>query len=360
VFTYGGDIGDAFTLNSSVAAPHVDAQIKGCEIVLKSAISVGAASRSVSSKAAFEQGTKRLVQNMLKSMHIRLEIGFMYGQVGIARVESISGNDLVVCKHEWAAGIWSGAKNAPIEIRSQAGTLRGNAIVDNVDLDSRTISLDLMPGGVTGNVDPENAASDVIYFKGSYQKECAGLHKIMTNTGTIFNVDASQYTLFRANEVEVGTNAAAGTADISFEIIQQAITKSMDKGLADEDLTLLVNNKHWAKLLTEQAALREYDSSYSPKELENGSKSLKFVSQNGVIEIVASLFVKEGYAYLFPKSAFERIGSSDVTFEQPGFEGKFFRLMENQNGYELRGYSDQALFCDAIGQCTLLKYIKTP
>ena len=77
-----------------------------------------------------------------------------------------------------------------------------------------------------------------------------------------------------------------------------------------------------------------------------------------MIEVHASLFVKEGYAYVFPPSELERIGSSDITFERPGMQGKFFREMDSANGYELRCYSDQALFCSAIGKLTILKYIK--
>lgn len=359
MFSYGGDSGEAFQLNASIAAPHEDAQVRGCELVLKSAISVGAASRSVSSKNSFEQATKRLVQNMLKSAHIRMEIQLMYGGVGIARIASISSNTLTICSAEWAAGIWSGSKNARISIYSQAGSLRGHCTVESVDLSLKSVTVDLLPAGVTGNTDPENSAADVIYFYGSKGKECVGLHYMMTNSGTLFNVDAAQYDLWKASIYNVGTDFGAGAAFTSFDAIQNAVTRSMEKGLAEEDLTLMINPKHWAKLLTEQTALREYDSSYSEKELKNGSQSLKFASQNGKIEIVSSLFCKEGYHYLFPVNSLERIGSSDITFEQPGFEGKFFRLMENQNGYELRSYSDQALFCDAVGQLTLMKYIKT-
>lgn len=357
-FTYGGSAGEAFLLNAAVASPNRDAQVKGHELVLVSAISVGAASRSISSKAAFEQETKRLVQNMLKSTQIRMEIQLMYGQSGIAKVAIVAGNLLTICASEWAAGIWSGSKNAALEIRSQAGVLRGTCNVVKPDLKNQTVEVDAMPVGVSGNVDSENAAADVIYFKGAYNKEFAGLHKIITNTGTIFNIDAAEFDLFKGNVVNVGTSEAA-KAFISFEKIEEAIALCMEKGLTEEDVVALVNPKHWNKLMTEQAAKRQYDSSYSSEKMENGSKSLVFYGQNGKIEIHASLFVKEGFAYIFPPAELERIGSSDITFERPGFPGKFFREMESANGYELRAYSDQALFTSAPGKMAVLKYIKT-
>lgn len=357
-FTYGGSEGTAFTLNDAVAFTMRDAQVRGSELVLKSAISVGAAARSTNSKASFEQATKRLVQTMLKSMHIRLEAQILYGQVGIARVEAVSGAQLTLCNAEWAPGIWAGAKNMPIEVRSQAGTLRGSANVQSVDMKLKQIVLDVAIAGVTGNIDPENAAADVVWFKGAYNKEFAGLHKMITNTGTIFNVDASEYELYKGNIVNVGTDFTAGAAFISFEKIEEAIAVAMEKGLMEEDVIALVHPKHWNKLMTDLAAKRQFDVSYSEKELKQGSKGIVFYGQNGKIEVQASLFVKEGYAYVFPPSALERIGSMDVTFEMPGREGQFFRLLDSQNGYELRLYTDQALFSPAVGQLTLLKYIK--
>jgi hypothetical protein len=357
-FTYGGSAGEAFLLNAAIASPNRDAQVKGHELVLVSAISVGAASRSISSKAAFEQETKRLVQNMLKSTQIRMEIQLMYGQSGIAKVAIVAGNLLTICAAEWAAGIWAGSKNAAIEIRSSTGTLRGTCNVVKPDLKNQTVEVDAMPVGVSGNVDSENAAADVIYFKGAYNKEFAGLHKIITNTGTLFNVDAAEFDLFKGNVVNVGTSEAA-KACISFEKIEESIALCMEKGLTEEDVVCLVNPKHWNKLMTDQAAKRQYDSSYSSEKMEQGSKSLVFYGQNGKIEVHASLFVKEGFAYVFPPAELERIGSSDITFERPGFPGKFFKEMEQANGYELRAYSDQALFTSAPGKMAVLKYIKT-
>lgn len=359
-FSYGGDSGAVFTLASSIASAMEDAQVRGCELVLRSAISVGAAARSVSTKNSFEQATKRLVQVMLKSMHIRLESQLMYGQVGIAKVASIATNTITICDAEWAAGIWSGAKNMKVNIRSQAGVNRGSATVSTVDLAAKTITLDVAPAGVTGNVNPENAAADIIWYDGAFGKEFAGLHKIITNTGTIFNIDASEHDLFKGNVISAGTDATTGAAFISFDLIEQAVTRAMEKGLMDEDVTALVNPKHWDKLLSDLNAKRQIDSSYSEKEVKQGHNSIKFYGQNGTIEIASSLFVKEGYAYVLPMSELERIGSTEVTFQMPGVEeGRFFRLLNDENGYELRLYTDQALFCPAVGQLSVIKYLKT-
>lgn len=359
--SYGGSSANAFTLDSSIASEMQEASVKGCEMVLRSQISVGAVSRSIGEKGAFEQATKLIVRNMLKSMHIRLESQLLYGQVGIARVASVNtGTNVVsICASEWAPGIWSGGRNMKIQFYSQSGTLRGSATVGSVDLKARTVAVDLIPAGVTGNADANNAAADVIYYQSAFGKEFAGLHKMITNTGTIFGIDSSVYDLFKGNVVDVGSDATTGAAVLSFAKIEEAVATSMEKGLMDEDVTAMVHPKQWNSLLTELSAKRMIDSSYSESKIKNGTQAIEFYGQNGKISIVASLFVKEGYSYIFPEKDLQRLGSSDVTFEQPGFEGKFFRLLENVNGYELRAYTDQSLFSDKIGHFTLLRYIKT-
>jgi len=351
-FTYGGTGGAAFALRNGVASSHEDAQIRGHEMVLRSYLSVGAVSRS-RGKNSFIQASKLIVENMLKSFARRLEVQLMYGQAdgGIGVIESIATNTIKIEDHEWAPGIWSGSEKMPIEIRSSAGALRGEAEVTAVRLSDKEIDVDAVPAG--------SVATDVLFYAGAFGKEFAGVHKIITNTGVLFNIDASSFSLWNGNTVEVGTNFSGGEAVLSFAKLEEAIAVAMEKGLADEDVYVLCNPKSWNNLLTEQTAKRRYDSSYSDAKLEDGAKALTFYGQNGMIEIHSTIYCKEGFAYVIPMSCYTRIGSSDVTLEQPGFEGKFLKLLENANAYEMRAYTDQALFCSQPGTSTLLTFIKS-
>ena len=354
-FSYGGNSGQAFSLNNAISAAHENAQIKGHELVLRSFLSVGAASRSMNEgKGAFIQETKYIVENMLKSYMHRLEAQMMYGQSGIGKVEGVSGAVIDIEPEEWAPGIWAGSENMEIEIFSavSGGTLRGTATVQSVDFDTRKITVTGVPAGTT--------AGDFIFHKGARDKEFAGLHKISENTtSTLFGIDASTYSLYRGNIIDVGTNFAGNEAVLSFDKVEEGLARMMEKGLSEEDTIVLCNPRSWKNLLTEQAAKRQYDSSFSSDKMENGSKSIRFYAQSGTVEIKSSIYVKEGFAYIFSPKQFTRIGSSDVTFEQPGFEGKFLKLLESTNAYEMRLYSDQALFAEAPGQTALLRYIKS-
>lgn len=341
--TFASSTEDAFTLNPPIAGQIQDAQVRGNALVLRSAIGYKAASASMSGTAAFEQATKFLVGNMLRSVTKKLEIEMLYGQVGYAAVASTAGVTITIATAEWAPGIWAGAEQMPIEIRDVTGaTSRGTATVVSVDFETKIVTLSALPAGTV--------ATDVVWHLGAYGKEFAGIHKIITNTGVLFGIDSSVYTLFKGNQY------SAGSAALSFAKVQEAVAKAVEKGL-DNDVMVLVNPNTWSDLLTDQAALRMYDSSYSSGKMENGAKELSFHGQNGMIEIVPSIYCKQGYAYVLSTDDMVRIGSSEVTFKRPGKEGDFFRELENAAGYELRCYCDQALFTHSPAKNVLIKDI---
>lgn len=342
--TFAGSDEDAFTLVDAVPGGLQNAQVKGTQLLLRSVMGIASIFRSEDApKAAFKNATKYLVANMLKSVMKKLEIELMYGQVGYGTVASVSGLVITIPDAEWAPGIWGGAEKMPIEIRDATGaTSRGVANITAVSFDNKTITVDVLP--------PGTVATDVIWHKGAFGKEFAGVHKIITNTGTLFNISAAAYTLFKGNVY------SAGSAPLSMAKIQLAVAKAVEKGL-DSDVMVLVNPNVWSTLLNEQAALRDYDHSYSPERMENGAKSLKFHGQNGVIEVVSSIYVKQGYAYVLYLEDMSRIGSTDITFKRPGKNEEFFKDLDSAAGVELRAYTDQALFCASPGKNVLINNI---
>jgi hypothetical protein len=340
--TFAASDEDAFTLNDAVAGSIKNAEVRGNALVLRSRIGLKAISSSMGSAEAFEQATKYLVANMLRSITKKLEIELLYGQKGYATVSAASSTLITITTAEWAPGIWAGAEGMPINIRATDGTDRGNFVVSSVSFDNKTVTV-TTDAAVAGVV-----ATDVIYHKGAYDKEFIGIHAILEKTsGTLFNINVATYQLFKGNTFAVGGDA------LTFADLNKAISRAVEKGL-DTKVICLVNPRTWADLLTEQAALRKYDQSYSSGKFEQGAKGLLFHSQNGEIEIIPSIYVKEGYAYMLEPSSWMRVGSQDVSFKRPGKEGEFFRELENAAGYELRCYCDQALFTSAPSHNVLL------
>lgn len=343
--TYAGPTEDAFALDDAVPGVIRDATVQGSQMMLRSRLGIAAASRASSGEPkAFENATKFLVRNMLRSMARRLEVGLFYGGVGIGEVGALpGGNDIQIATAEWAPGIWAGSEQMKVEIFDATSTVsRGDAQVTSIDMDSRTITVNALPVGTL--------VTDKIYFKGAQGKEAVGIHYILTNTGALFGINAANFTLWRGNEVDLSGNP------LSFAAVQDAIARAVEKGL-DSAVAVMVNPRTWSDLLTEQTALRQYDSSYKVSVAEAGHQEIVFYGQNGKVEIIPSIYVKEGYAYVLCMEEMLRIGSTDITFKRPDQGDTFFRELENAAGYELRAYSDQALFCYAPGKNTLISGI---
>lgn len=280
---------------------------------------------------------------MLRSVTKKLEIEMLYGQIGYATLDAaVATNSIVIPSAQWAPGIWGGAEKMPIEQRTAAGVLVKSMNVVSVDFETRTITVDGVATAITQD--------DVLWHKTAYGNEFAGIHKIITNTGVLFGIDASQYSLFKGNTY------SAGNAALSFAKVQDAVATAVEKGL-DNDVMVIVNPMSWSDLLNDEAANRMYDQSYSPKKSENGSKEIMFHGQAGMIEIVSSIYCKRGFAYVISPDEMMRIGSSDVTFRLPGTNDEFFRHLDTHAGVELRCYADQALFCFSPNKNVLISNI---
>ena len=338
--TFASSDEDAFNLRPAISGVIKDAIIRGNSALLRGLIGINAVSRSQGSKQAFMDATKYVVGNMLRSMTKKIEAEMLYGQMGYATVSAAAGTLITITTAEWAPGIWAGSEKMPLEFRDVTDAVsRGEAKVQSVDMDLQTITLaSAVPGVVAG---------DVIYHAGAHGNEFPGIHKILSQTsGTLFGIDVAAFNLFKGNTYPVG-------GALSFAKVISAAARPVEKG-QEGRLLCLVNPRTWANLNNDQAALRLYDSSYSTEKAKNGSRALVFYSQNGEIEIQPSIYIKQGYAFMIDLSEWARVGSSDITFKRPGQGEQFFKDSENAAAYELRLYTDQALFCAAPGKNVVL------
>ena len=184
----------AFDLNALVAGQIKNAVVKGYQLVLRSVLSYQAAARAMGpGERAFEDATKFLVGNMMDSVSKKLEIEILHGQSGYGVVlnnETAASNVVIeLTAAEFAPGIWAGAEGMKLDVVRSGSLVAGlsgvNAIaVEAVDLTARTITCDLPANLVAG---------DVLYHKGAFGKEFAGVHKILSNTGTLFGIDAAAF-----------------------------------------------------------------------------------------------------------------------------------------------------------------------
>lgn len=348
-FTHASNNAGDYALNGAISFQTQDAQVSPSQITLVSRISYDAFTQSLASEAAFERLSKMLFERMVSATSKRLEILMIYGGSGVGQTSSSSNQSstktiVQVTTATWADGIWSGSKNQTVNFYNGASIVSSGAdavfTIFAVDPVNRKLTI---TGTTTGISALDTAASGNtldIYYQGAKGNEMVGLNQILTNTSsTLFNIDASQWDLW------AGNTYSASSGPLTFSKLQNAIAVAVGRGL-DEKVVVLVNHKTWANLLTDQAAVRRFDSSYSKSKAEAGSESLVFYSQNGPMEVLSHPCVKEGEAFVLPLDRVRRIGAgtSDMMFmPQSASNEEYFQYVPGFNSYEIRLYSNQAI-----------------
>jgi hypothetical protein len=338
---FGFSVGTgAFSLNSAIAAVYGEAQVEGKALLLRTAVAYDAMAKASNSKKAFMKWSEQIIGNMTSSFTKRLEILHFYGSTGLATVSGLSDssgtNTLTISTASWASGIWAGSEGMELDAYTSTTKQNSNAalVVSAVSLSARTVT-------VTGNA-TDTAAIDVgsvLYFRGNYGAEMNGIDKIVTNSGLLYNINAGTYALWAGNSY-----SAAGK--LTFKKIQHAISLAVNKGL-DEKVSVFVSPATFADLNVDMTALQRIDSSYKKSKGELGVESICFYGVNGECEIIPSIYVKEGEAFVIPLARFKRLGSTDVTMRMPGQSEDQFVLQRPDNAaYEMRLYTDQNLFCE--------------
>lgn len=327
-FSYGlAD--ETITLNDAVAATLKEVQVKGSQIVGQASLNYDAAARSAASEAAFMNGAHLVVKNLMFGASKRLEASLLYGTKGIGTVASLSSQDIVLTAASFADGLWMGMENAVIDVYTAAGAVRqANLIVVSVDPDTYTVTVS---GTTTGII-----STDLIFMKGSFGKECAGIDAITTNTSSLFGIDASTFSLWK------GSTFAAGGAALTMAKVLSAVSKAVSKGGLNDECVVLVHPSSWNNLNSDQAALRRYADE---KEATNGFGEITYRGANGKIRVIAHPMVKRGEAFVVPVKEMKRIGAQDISSETPGKQGEIFLQSATLSAYVLRVYSNQAIVC---------------
>lgn len=353
--TYASGSAGAFSLNNHIAMTMKNANLDGSQILLRSALAYDAAAKASNSKKAFMKATELLVQNMLESVTKRLEISLLYGASGLATLASRSNvnattTNITLTLAAFAHGIWAGLEGAELDAYQSDGTTKintnGALTVAAVNLDTRVIQVTGVAADITALDTYVNANPDVgsFWFKGSNGNEMSGINKILTNTGSLFGIDAAVYGLWKS------TSKSAASADLTLSKILSGVSQAVQRGL-NEDVTVLVNPVTWENLNDDLAALRHFDTSYKPKMGEAGNEGIVYHGQNGKIEIVAYNIVKQGEAFALPMKRVRRIGAQDVSFKTPGRGDEIFTQLADRAGFELRVYTHQAVFIETPARC---------
>lgn len=362
-FTYGLVSSGILTLNDAVTMQTLDAQIQGVQLCLQNQISFESMAKS--RQNSFKPAQDLVIDDSVESMRKRIEIGLFYGQStkGLGLVTQSSQSNvsatqtrITITPGQWSAGIWSVLQNGKFNFYTGTSTLVSSGAdavftLLKLDPDNRYLYITGTATGITALEAAVGAAATVRpYFQGAYGVESAGLELIMTNTGTLFNIDADQYSLWKSNVMNI-------TGSLNYGRIQQGVAKATVRGL-DEDVTAWVNPMAFIDVSNQITALRRFTNSEDNKKgaMGGGDKLNFYGPQGGMVSVVPHLFVKAGDCFITPLSRLMRVGAIDMSFSLLGNDSKedFLYPIPGSSAFFFYLYSLQALLVTTPARCTYI------
>lgn len=353
----GTAAGSLYTLNDPVSLLSKNASVSGTEMTLQEDVAYGVLTRAQEEgPAAFGDAMDEVTTGILDSMRFYLEMNIIYGGGNIGVVAGRSDDSgttqtFQLTAQSWAPGLWSGMEGAFCDVYSSGGSKRnssGTLEVDVVDPDSCTVTF------IGTEAEMDNIiATDVIVPRGASTNWFSGLDTIITNTGSLFGINAADYHLWKGN------TRSAGSQKLVLSKVLSAVSKGVVRGLR-EAVCVKLNTFAWDDLNNDLSALRRF-AEKTRTEMDQGTLSIKFYGSNGgEISLEPHAMVKAGDAFLFPKKRVKRVGSTDVTLRLPGVKGQedaMYQELETKNGIRLRGFSDQAIIVTQPAKCTKITAI---
>lgn len=353
--TYGD--GTVFALNSAASAVYSEISVDSYPMVLLTQISESVAGRMANSDKAFITESTLRAEVMYQSIARYYEISMLYGKstggIGTAvQTSSTASGTTGTCyitPGTYAPGIWAGAVGANINFYDSGGALvsTGADSVFSVTAVTHsntapTFALLGTSTGITALSTAFGAGTCVIVFNGSggttavNGNDMLGLDAQIVGATTIFGINAATYPLWQ------GQTFPCGSASLTMSKVLSGVGQSVAVGGLNSEAVLMVSAATYQNLNADQAALRQYDGSYSGKDAENGSEDITYRGPNGKITVTVNNITKQGEAHAIPKKYVKRVGVHDITFKRPGKDDEFFQEIPGYAGYSLRVSGD---FC---------------
>lgn len=353
--------GTAFSLNAAIDSQLQNAQLDGATLALVGNVPYDVAFKSNngagdgSNGGAFMRAFDLKIQSLMESMEFYRELSLLYGcgtaaaaaaNVGVCNA-SVSGANLAapqvinLTRASWAPGIWNMMINGLVDVyQSNATTVRDTAVTVQ-SVDPTQCRLTLFKAASAATV----AANDIIVPTGWRTKSCYGLQALLENTGTILNINAALYPMWRAQQYNAG--GAFGRAKLL-----QMTARMSPNGLKGGG-KLFVNGMTFADLAEEADALQRYTGN-TDEVKRQGAESLLYKSPVGNIEVAVHGFLKQGFAFFLKTGTVKRVGSTDVTFRGDGPNDWFFLELPTSAGYQLRVMSNQAPVMEVPYHCAIV------
>lgn len=365
-----------FKLLSAVAMTSKKAKFDGRQILIRGNADYEVMSKATAAGAkAFKSASQTLVDSLNASIRHRIEWNSFYGQKEVARADSsvnATATTTTVTFHDehWADQAFTGKEGHKVAFYDSAGTNLVSSGADaiftitSVDNDNFKMVITGTATGITALDSDLGSADQYMYWLGSVgvdqtngyppstlaSKSMYGLHDLITNTGTRFEIAANTYSLWKGNTKD------CGSGPLTLQKILSGLGIAQARGGLASPVSVFCNPVTWNNVASDQAALRRFGGERG-RDAENGFEFIKFYSASGPVELIGHGMVKRSHAFAVPIKKVKRVGSADVTFKTPGMGDKMWIHLPDNAAAQLRAYSNQQIFIENPAQCVFFENI---
>lgn len=349
--------GTVFALNGASSAVYGEIKVDSYPMVLLTQISESVAGRMANSEKAFITESTLRAEVMYQSLARFYEISMLYGQsttgigTAIQTTSTASGTTatMYITVAQWSPGIWAGAVGMQINIYDGSNALVSSA-ADSVFTVTKVTASNTAPiiylsgtsTGITALSTAFSGGTCTIVINGAGGTTpvngniMLGLDPQIVGGAAFFNIDPTVYPLWQGQSYDVKS------ASLTMSKVLAGVGQAVAVGGLNSEVVLMVAAATYQNLNADQAALRQYDGSYDPKDNENGSEDLTYRGPNGKVTVMVNNITKQGEAHAIPRKYVKRVGVHEMSFKRPGKDDEFFQEIPGYAGYSLRCSGD---FC---------------
>jgi hypothetical protein len=319
-----------------------DLQVPAYEITERFRIPFGTIAALNAGNAASFFNTQTLKMLSTQKAILRdVEWSSLYGQQAIASVTACtapSGGKVTFTldSASISEAFIAGMEGAPLD----AYTTGGSQLNTNATLVVTAIALGTSPTlTVSGNASDLTALNGAsvpynLFRRSTYGFEQPGIVTQAKNTGSLFGVTYSDYSLLLATQ-----QTAVGQP--SMKKVLDGVSKAQALGL-EEEIELWAPPKGFNALMSDMAALRRIGGGeYKESNMKNGAEAVTFFSQSGAIKVVNCPFMKNGDMWAGSPKNLVRIGATDIVDK---LGGEDLSVMQgSNNALEFRLFTNQCI-----------------
>lgn len=378
--------GESATLLAASTPITKDALVNGMPATMRLSVSYPLISRS-DGKNSFGKAQDIVLKNGIVSFHNRKEQLYLYGQDTLGTTSSgvntsSTSETVTFTPASFSAGIWAANQNAPVNFYDDDAALVSSGAdaiftVSVVDVTTASAPTVLFTGTSTGCTALHTALNGdgacTIHHHGSASipatdsttTELYGIKKQLTNTGSLFNIDAAAVSLWRGNTYD------SGAQRLTVGKLMSATAKAVSNGLGSS-AWVLVSPSSFANISSDLAGLRRFSDDDSATRL--GTTTMTIYGPNGELSVMPHRFLKDGDAFILPMNEADnaeldtavekdtenrnyrisRPGSSDITFKLNGMTQNMVFNSPTTNDVESRLFSDDTIFISVPSQAVYI------